>query len=140
VGFRGFDFHGSDVGTRLLAGKSVLVVDDEVDLREILRFEFENLGAEVYEAENGIKAFELFQKFNPDVIISDVRMPGGDGLEFLRRVRKERDSQQLRCFLLMSAFADLSRESALKMGANELLPKPFNLEELRSLVVSCFSK
>ena len=67
-----------------LLNVSILLVDDEVDLREIISEEFTSAGALVTCAENGRKAFEVLQKNKFDIVFSDVRMTGGDGIELIQ--------------------------------------------------------
>lgn len=121
-----------------LVGKKVLVVDDEIDLREIICEDLELLGAEVFNAENGRIAFDLVERHNPDAIISDIRMPGGDGIELLKRVRAVR-SQPPPFIFLITGFADVTAEQALDMGAQGMLSKPFNLKQLREMVAVALS-
>lgn len=120
---------------KLLAGKKVLVVDDEADLREIISEDFQLLGADVSTAENGQAAYELAMKIHPDAIVSDIRMPGGDGIELLKRIRSSVLKKQPRV-ILITGFADVTMEQAKEMGAQGMLPKPFNLRQLRELVVN----
>ena len=67
--------------------KTILVVDDEVGLREILREEMEGAGFGVLEAENGTKAFEIASNNPVDLVITDIRMGGGNGIELLDRLK-----------------------------------------------------
>jgi CheY-like chemotaxis protein len=73
--------------TDRLGGLRVLVVDDERDARELLRFILESCGAEVAEAGSGGEAFELLESFSPDVLVSDIGMPGEDGYALIEKVR-----------------------------------------------------
>ena len=117
----------------ILSGKKILVVDDELDLREIISEDLELLGAEVFNAENGRSAFELAKLVHPDLIVSDVRMPGGDGIELLNRI-KDLPQSPSPYFFLITGFADMSPEEATSLGAQGMLSKPFNLKQLRELV------
>ena len=122
----------------VLAGKKILVVDDEVALRESIREDLQSLEAEVFEAANGRIAYDMVGKIQPDVIISDLRMPGGDGIELLQRVRARRMQPEPLAFLI-TGFADLTLEQAKAVGAQGVLVKPFNLAQLRDLVAGSFS-
>lgn len=119
---------------KLLTGKKILVVDDELDLREIIGEDFELMGAEVVSAENGVAAFELVQKVHPDAIVSDIRMPGGDGVELLKKVRSSALPVQPKVFLI-TGFADVTAQQAKELGAQGMLAKPFNLRQLREMVL-----
>lgn len=106
----------------------VLVVDDEPELREILREEFEYFGYAVVEAENGRKALEVLNQHPVDVVITDIRMPGGSGLEFLNHILAREGRKPP--VILVSAFADVNANEAMGKGAFAYLPKPYDLEVL----------
>ncbi len=105
----------------------VLVVDDEPLLRDAVRFEVEMLGCTVIEASSGHEAQRCLASQTIDLIISDVRMPDGDGIELLRYVTSNFPHIPL---LLMSGFADIALWDAYHLGAHALLSKPFNFEYL----------
>lgn len=107
---------------------SVLVVDDEKDIREILKTEFEYHGFLVQEAENGSQALKVFKSFPMDVIVSDIRMPIMDGKKFLEQLKKIKEPIPL--FYFISGYPDLKPEEAYALGATGLFSKPFQLKEL----------
>lgn len=110
---------------RRLAGRTVLVVDDEVEIREIVSETLEMYGAKVFKAENGRKAMEILRKEKIDAVVSDVRMPGGDGVFLLDESRKL--PAPIPPILLMTGYADLTEAEALQKGASRLISKPFDL-------------
>lgn len=110
-------------------GKKILVVDDEADLREILREELIYDGADVIEAQNGINALEILKKSSVDAVLSDMRMPGGDGAVLTRKIREVFGSKPV--VILLTGFADLSSEEAYSIGADGYVNKPFHLSELK---------
>jgi CheY-like chemotaxis protein len=110
-----------------LSGKTILLVDDEADIREIISSELNFLGANVCEAENITKAYKICETKMPDLIISDIRMPGGTGIELLDLIKKNKPELP---FILITGFADISLEDALDKGAEALLSKPFKLDDL----------
>ncbi len=85
-----------------------------------------NLSVKVLEAENGRQAFAYFQEKPVDVIISDVRMPGGSGIELLERIRELKCAQPI--VILVSAHSDINESEALKRGAQGFFPKPCHCE------------
>jgi CheY-like chemotaxis protein len=113
----------------MFKGKMVLVIDDESDLREILRDELLYERAQVMEASNGKEAFELLQKHQFDVILSDIRMPGGDGVTLAKKWREQHPASPV--LVLITGFADLRSEEAYSLGADGYMPKPFRLDELK---------
>lgn len=117
-------------------GKKVLVVDDEPDIREILFEELKFAGLDVYEASNGQDAYQIFLKEKPQTILSDVRMSGGDGVTLARQV-KSASPFATRVFLL-TGFADLTPWDAYDIGVEGYYTKPFQLAELRDVVLRSF--
>lgn len=117
-------------------GKRFLVVDDEPDLREILTDEFRYAGGEVIEAANGAVALGIYKKEKPDAVVSDIRMPGGDGVTLAKAI-KAIDPAESRVFLI-SGFADLIPADAYALGVEGFFTKPFQLEEVRDLVLQSF--
>lgn len=111
--------------------KRILVVDDEPELREIL---FETLSGEylVSKAQDGLDALKLIERFRPDLIISDVRMPKLDGLEMLRQLSHRGISIPT---IFITGFSDVdSIRKALQLGAFDFLDKPVETRHLMSLV------
>lgn len=112
--------------------KTVLVVDDEKHLREIVRFDMRKLGHRILEAENGQQAFQIVGQENIDLVISDVRMPVATGVQLLKELRNRDPGQPP--FVFMTAFADISSEEALALGAEAFLRKPLGKQEIVDVV------
>ncbi len=112
----------------LLQNKTLLIVDDEPDLRGILSSELEYLGAKVYQAENVSAAKFIIDQHHIDLVISDIRMPGGTGIDLLNYIKSK--SSDAPPVILITGFADISNKSAIEKGAAALLSKPFLLEDL----------
>jgi two-component system response regulator MprA len=107
----------------------ILVVDDERPVRESLRRALELEGYEIELAENGDEALErLEHNSQPDALVLDVLMPGIDGLEVCRRLRRE--GNQLPVLMLTARTEVENRVAGLDAGADDYLTKPFALEEL----------
>ena len=107
---------------------TILVVDDEPDLGELVAFEFELVGASVFSASNGKEALEIVKTNAIDVVVSDIRMPGGDGVELLENLRTLDPVHPALVF--MTGFADITLEDAYAKGAVAMFGKPFNRNEL----------
>jgi DNA-binding NtrC family response regulator len=106
----------------------ILLIDDEPELREALADTIKAAGHSVTEIGDGQEAVRLVNERAFDVVISDVRLPGIDGLSLLRTVRRD---APLTDFILMTAFADVGEAvAALKEGASDYLTKPFDIDEL----------
>jgi two-component system alkaline phosphatase synthesis response regulator PhoP len=114
--------------------KSILIVDDEQDIRQILSYNLQKEGFETYEAENGEEGIRLAEKIHPDIIILDVMMPGMDGIEVCETIRKTAgNSQVLICFLTARG-EDYSQIAGLDAGADDYISKPIKPKVLISRI------
>jgi CheY-like chemotaxis protein len=116
---------------------TVMIVDDEEDLRDVIAFDIEDAGFKILTASSGNKAIELLAKHKVDIIVSDIRMPDGDGVSLLNSIRKTEPN--LPVVFFVSAFADISESSAKNLGAKALLKKPINPDELISQLKASIS-
>ena len=110
----------------------LLIVDDEPDLREVLALEFEMMGHEVSEASNGHEAYERILSESFDLILCDLRMPQGGGIELLERVQSMTGPRP--AIILMTGLYDLDDRDLMKKGAFGVVSKPFNWTLIRELV------
>ncbi len=107
----------------------ILVADDDRDLVFILALSLRKKGFEVYEAHSGFEALESAKEFNPDVILSDIKMPNGSGLDLLRALRKENELPPP-FVALMTGYSDVSEEDLMKEGAVKVFQKPVSIPAL----------
>ncbi|MHC4606238.1 MAG: response regulator, partial [Planctomycetota bacterium] len=106
----------------------ILIVDDEPIKLAVLEDELRDAGYEVEAAPNPIQAEPLLKKGEFDVVLSDIRMPGQDGVAFLRELKARRPEQTV---VLMTAYGTVeSAVEAMKLGASDYIQKPFPTEEL----------
>lgn len=106
--------------------KTCLVVDDSRVIRKVSRRILEDLGFEVAEAADGVEAMAWCSAVMPDAILLDWRMPGMDGIEFLRRLRTEPGGDRPKV-VFCSVESDIERiREALDAGADEYIIKPFD--------------
>lgn len=116
----------------------VLVVDDEQEFREITTKRLERKGLKVQSAENGEKAMEILGLGSIDVVLLDVKMPGLDGIETLRRIRT---LQPLVEVVLLTGHASVdSGIEGMKLGAFDYLMKPIELEPLLEKLADAYEK
>ncbi len=106
--------------------KLVLVVDDEPEIRDVLRIILEAEGYQVLEAGDGLEAVQAAQQARPDLIILDIMMPRLDGLEALRRLEADPDTAGLPVIFLSVRSSDLDIMHGLEQGAVEYITKPFD--------------
>jgi len=116
----------------------ILIVDDERDIRQLLREMLSLEGHEVVEATNGAEALARLRDASFDLVVTDVRMPSLSGMELLRRVREVSPSTEV---IVATAYAELDTAiECMRAGAFDLLRKPFNLQELFSCVSRALEK
>ena len=109
--------------------KTLLVVDDNIDIRTYLREHFSE-EYRVLEAASGNKALQKIKKFPPDVIISDIMMPDGDGFSLLKNLRSDPETDFLPIILLTARAEAEDKLEGLGIGADDYLTKPFSMEEV----------
>lgn len=112
--------------------KTLLFAEDEPELLEIYTHWFQRLGYHVLGASNGNEALAICRTHPVDLVISDVRMTGGDGISLARELRTTMDASPLLVFL--TGFADLSNEEAYDLGACSILSKPIDRDRLQQAV------
>lgn len=110
----------------------VLVVDDDAAIRRLYKEELEEEGYEVYLAESGKEALRIFGEVKPDIVTLDIRMPGEDGIEVLRKM-KEFDS---RLPVIMCTAYD-HRDDFNVWASDAYVVKSSNLDELKEIIRKC---
>jgi two-component system OmpR family response regulator len=111
-----------------VAGRHLLVVDDEDNLRSMLAAALRHNGFEVSTADNGRAALDAIARDRPDLVLLDVMMPDIDGFEVCRRLRAEGDHTPV--LFLTARDATEDRVRGLTLGGDDYLQKPFSLDEL----------
>lgn len=120
----------------VLAGVTVLLVDDEADARETLRVVLDQRGAEVRTVSGGTQAMDLLGRWTPDVLVSDIGMPGEDGYSLIRRVRDLAPDRggRVPAVALTAYVKPEDRMRALAAGFQTHVPKPVDPDELALVV------
>jgi two-component system, NtrC family, response regulator PilR len=117
---------------------NLLIVDDEQSYRQLLSLVFEGDNHSIRTANNGREALEVLETFPAEIIISDVKMPDMNGIELLRSARESNPDIGV---VLMTAFASVeTAREAFKLGADDFITKPFDVEELKAIVKKTLEK
>ncbi|GJQ62817.1 MAG: hypothetical protein SCALA702_18700 [Melioribacteraceae bacterium] len=112
--------------------KTILIADDEADMRELLGELFSDFNYEVIQADNGLEALLKYEKNNSiDLLIVDKKMPVSDGFEFIAQVRKSDDETPV--ILASGSLKDSEKREILRLNINRILEKPYKFEELLKL-------
>lgn len=114
-------------------GMKILIVDDALFMRNVIRKNLEECGyRETMEAADGKEALELYRKWQPDLVLLDITMPGISGLEVLEQLRRE--SPEARVIMCSAVGQDQMIANALKLGAFDFIVKPFKKEEFKKII------
>ncbi|MDQ0971105.1 DNA-binding response OmpR family regulator [Neobacillus niacini] len=111
--------------------KSILVVDDDKEIAELIEVYLHNDGYTINKAQDGVQALDFLKKNQVDLIVLDVMMPKMDGLEFCKRVRKV---NQVPILMVSAKVQDMDKIIGLMTGADDYMSKPFNPLELTARV------
>ena len=107
--------------------KTILIVEDEKPILDILKFNIQKEGYNVVTAQDGVKALEMEQKHNPDLILLDVMLPELDGFEVCSRIREHSNTP----IIMLTALGDeTDKIKGLELGADDYITKPFSVREL----------
>ena len=111
---------------------TILVVDDDADVREVLRDRLDSLGYRVLVAATGKESLDILERQNPQMVLLDVEMPGMNGLEVLKEIRKREHDVAV---VMITAYGTLERAvQAMREGAYDFIPKPFEPEHIALIV------
>ena len=113
-----------------MAGKKILVVEDEPDIRKLVHYNLAQEHLQTLEAEDGEKALRLLEREKPHLIILDLMLPGLSGLEICKRLRERPETGRIPILMLTAKASEADRVVGLEMGADDYLTKPFSPREL----------
>jgi two-component system alkaline phosphatase synthesis response regulator PhoP len=118
----------------------ILVVDDEEDILELLKYNLQKEGYNVKTANNGIKAIEIVKSYTPDLVILDIMMPQQDGVETCRQIRDIPEMQQAFILFLTARAEEYSEIAAFDVGADDYIVKPIKPRALMSRISALFRR
>jgi CheY-like chemotaxis protein len=123
----------------MMSGKSVLVVDDSATFRQLLCMSLARIDgvqeSDITQAVDGQDALEKVKGGDYSLVLTDIRMPNMDGLEFVRRVRTETDKKTLPIIIISTKGSEEDIETGMNLGASGYLSKPISMIKLRELVM-----
>lgn len=118
----------------------VLVVDDDPDILELLKYNLKKEGYEVEVADDGIKAVAIAEKFVPDLVLLDIMMPQQDGVETCRQIREIQEMSDAHITFLTARAEEYSEVAAFEAGADDYITKPIKPRALMSRISALFRK
>jgi len=119
---------------------TILIAEDERDIRDLVVFSLRFGGFEVVEATNGQEAVEQAQKVMPDLILMDVRMPKMTGYDACKQLKSMEDTKHIPVIFLSAKGQEQERQQGMEAGAEEYILKPFAPEDLVNMVRKVLQK
>ena len=114
--------------------ETIVIIEDDESIREMLRYYFRSVGYEVVCFESGEAYFETGGELKPSLFILDIMLPGMDGLEILRRLRADADLGDVPVLMLTARTSEMDKVKGLEGGADDYVVKPFGIMELQARV------
>jgi two-component system response regulator (stage 0 sporulation protein F) len=112
--------------------EKILIVDDQFGIRILLNEVFQKEGYETFQAANGHQALEIVQEHDPDLVLLDMKIPGMDGIEILKRMKVIDPDIRV---IIMTAYGELDMiQEAKDLGAITHFAKPFDIDDIRTAV------
>ncbi len=111
-----------------MARERILIVEDDEDILELLRFNLTNAGYAVVCTVSGEKALSRIEQVNPDLILLDIMLPGADGLDICRTLKGRPETQDIPIIMLTARGEDVDIITGLELGADDYITKPFSLK------------
>lgn len=118
--------------------RQILIVEDDPDIAELILMHVQEAGYRAIQAPSGEQAMTAFEASAPDLIILDLMLPGIDGLEVCKRIRKQ--NERVPVLMLTAKSTELDRVLGLELGADDYLTKPFSVVELMARVKALFRR
>jgi len=115
------------------ADLTLLIVDDDADLVEIMCRTFQEMGFNILTASSGTAALGVLKENQVDVVLSDIQMPNGDGIELLAEIMTNHHEPPV--FIFITGHPEISRQDLLAKGATAVFPKPFELEAVYQAII-----
>lgn len=123
-----------------MAKEKILVVDDEEDILDLVRYNLEKEGYEVYCMETGEEAIEAARKMKPDLMLLDLMLPGVDGLEVCKNVKYDSETSRIPIVMLTAKGEESDIVTGLELGADDYISKPFSPKVLIARVRAVLRK
>lgn len=109
---------------------NILIVDDEINIRELMKFNLEKEQYKVLEAEDGVQALACIEQNKPDLVLLDLMLPKMDGIEVCKRVKSNPKTAGIPIIMLTARADEIDKIIGLEMGADDYITKPFSPREV----------
>ena len=114
----------------VLDSKNILVVEDDLDIRELISFNLANEGHQVFEANDGEVGIDKARNNNPDLILLDLMLPGIQGLDVCRIIKSDQETKEIPIIMVTALGQEEDIVKGLETGADDYITKPFSIKVL----------
>lgn len=114
--------------------KQILIVDDEQDILDLIKYNLEAEGYKTLLARDGVQALKLAQNESPDLIVLDVMLPGKDGWQVMRELRQNPDTKSIPVIFLTARSSEIDEVVGIELGADDYIIKPISIRKLLARV------
>ena len=109
-----------------MAKTSILIIEDEEDIRELVKYNLQRENFDVLEAESGEEGLKLVERVMPDLVLLDLMLPGKDGLEICRILKRNSRTQNIPVVMMTARGEESDIITGLELGADDYVVKPFS--------------
>ncbi|MBC8438876.1 MAG: response regulator [Deltaproteobacteria bacterium] len=120
--------------------ETILIVDDEEDILELIKYNLKNGGYSILTAQSGEQAIKIAKQSRPDLIVLDLMLPGMDGLEVTRYLRSNEETRDMPIVMLTAKGEESDIITGLELGANDYISKPFSPKVLTARIRAIFRR
>jgi len=113
-----------------MSNESVLIVEDDEDILQLLQFNFESSGFDVHVTGDGREGLAMARRLCPDIVLLDLMLPGMDGFEICKSLKRDSETAQIPVIMLTARGEEVDRIVGLELGADDYVVKPFSFREL----------
>ncbi|SHH16933.1 response regulator [Clostridium grantii] len=117
-----------------MSDAKILVVDDELNIQELIKFNLKSKGYDVLVAGDGLKALKLAKEEKPDLILLDLMLPGMDGYDVCSEIRRNNSISSIPIIMITAKGEEFDKVHGLELGADDYITKPFSVKELLARV------
>lgn len=117
-----------------MAGERILIIDDELNIVELLKYNLESEGYKVFYALTGKDGLKLSIQKKPDIILLDIMLPEMDGFDVCKEIKKNSDTENIAIIMLTAKSEELDKILGLEIGADDYITKPFSVRELQARI------
>lgn len=117
-----------------MAGERILIIDDELNIVELLKYNLESSGYKVYYALTGKDGLNLSMQKKPDIILLDIMLPEMDGFDVCKEIKKNKDTENISIIMLTAKSEEFDKILGLEIGADDYITKPFSIRELQARI------